>query len=210
MAKSNRTNPNPEHRSTLKDLYKSNVLSRVTAGLKYIIRAEDGAHDYIGFSCDGRDPQHIVPDNFHPYVRRSWYAINYNGKRTEVEYTTGSLEKRWVGTACDPSTYFITNRFIKDILKQANIDIDQDHKRRTSQYTALELVDKLEIYGDAYLTTDYRKHWTVFGSKKCQEIASAISTPHSLSQSSEGEIYEIFFHEEPNESDLMYITLSLT
>jgi hypothetical protein len=197
MAQSNRLNPDPKSRSTLKQLSQKGILQRVKTGIRNIIRAGTGELEPAGFSHhyfrNGWEP---LP-NFHPNAPRLTAWVGYNAGRAEITATYGT--EGWQNTPYDLSSIFAANVLATELLRQLG----------TKCGSGVDL--GISCYGDAILVTDIRMHW-VFSRWKAEadeiEMFDAmLSTPRQILKPWKNGKPVIFFHEEPNYVDLIALKM---
>jgi len=197
MAKAIRTNPSKTSRATVKELAARGVLSSSMIGIRALIRAATGEIDDQGFDHWHlhRDGEHLPNFQVGLVECRAW--VSYNGGRAKLEATTGT--RYWNNPAYPPGSTFPENELASGLISQPD----------TKAAFGIPLDGVLR--GDAVLVRDIRRHWSL--SRRGAEHGEVdffnemLSTPRTLIQGWNGCTPRIFFHEEPNEDDLIFMKL---
>ncbi|HEV2559315.1 MAG TPA: hypothetical protein VGU45_11865 [Microvirga sp.] len=161
-------------------------------GLRHIIKT-DGTVEALGYDI-GPLPNGKL-SNFHPGAAQTYQSVvDYHGQRAELSATLGRED--YQGHILEVSTHFPRNQLATDLLGAAGMPwLTGPHQSPTA-------------YGDAILVTDNRMHWCLRPWRvQPGEVAlfdGMLTTPRSLLQSLGGHDW-IFFHEEPNQTDIVSI-----
>ena len=150
-------------------------------GLRHTLKA-DGTVQPLGFNVGFPWNNSNLP-NFYPGSNSVHAVVQYNGERAELAATLGRTGCD--GHILDVSSHFPPNPVATDLL-------------RAAYQTAT-------VFGDAVLVTDNRMHW-VFRPYKApadevRDFDMLLTTPRTLFEDGPGPW--IFFHEEPNQSDIV-------
>jgi hypothetical protein len=195
MPKKNRLNPNPANRSALLNLKKKGVLRRQQVGIRHIIRASTNTVETIGFDLTelhGWYSTGLSNFGYNTDCAIGW--VTYNGGRADLRGTQG------VGASKDRlrdfSRRFPVNQLATDLINQ---------KCTKGVYYD----PALPVRGDAALVTDMRAHWYFscynpnVSIQDIQDFNSMLTSPRDLIPGYSGRNPWIFFHQEPNERDII-------
>ncbi|MGH1591137.1 hypothetical protein ACRBEV_25640 [Methylobacterium phyllosphaerae] len=197
MAKAIRTKPSKSSRATVMELADKGILFGERIGISHIIRAATGRVEEQGFDLYEFNSERERPLNFHPNAPKCSAWVSYGSGRARLTATYGN--NRWLGTPYDLSSIFPENCLADQLLRQPD----------TRDKTGVPLGEK--FYGDALLVTDIRQHW-ILSRRQAEEgevefFNESLSTPRTLCRGWNKYTPRIFFHEEPNEDDLIFMKL---
>lgn len=197
MAKAIRTKPSKTSRATVKELETKGILFGEKIGINHIIRAATGQVEEQGFDHYDLNKKRERLANFHPNAPTCSAWVSYGSGRAQLTATYGN--NRWLGTPYDLSSIFSENCLADQMLRQPD----------TREIGGIQSGEK--FYGDALLVTDIRQHWTLHRRQaeegEIEFFNETLSTPRTLIERRNGYPPQIFFHEEPNEDDLIFIKL---
>ncbi|MBM6582701.1 hypothetical protein ILT44_21075 [Microvirga sp. BT689] len=189
MAPKSRLNPNKESRLALKQLQDKKILIRQKVGLRHAIKS-DGSVEFLGY-----DVGYYHMANFHPGVARAHTVVQYNNARAELTATLGT--PGYEGHILDISKHFPQNPLATQLLAAA---------RSKAGFPSSSAPT---VYGDAILVTDNRMHWMLHPYRasledieRCHDM---LTTPRDLISSRTSAC--VFFHEEPNQSDILTLNM---
>ena len=196
MAETIRTKPSKTSRATLRELEAKGVLTPCMTGLRHFIRAETSVVEQRGFDHWrlGQDPERLP--NFELGMMQCQAWVGYDGGRAHLTAVTG----RSYGRAIRPDFHvrFPVNQLAGQLIQSPGVR------------GADSLPDDGLLYGDAVLVTDMRRHW-ILSCRNAEEgeveiLADGMVTPRTLIKGF-GVAPDILFHQEPAESDLIFIKL---
>lgn len=197
MAKTIRTKPSSTSRATLRELAAKGVLSSSMVGIRTVIRAETGEVEDQGFDLWQLQRDRVRLPNFYVGFAECRAWVSYNGGRAKLDATMG--KGYWSNPAAPPSPIYPVN----DLASQL---VGQPDTKGTFGIPSDGL-----LYGDAILVRDIRRHWSLcYRSAEEGEIEffdEMLSTPRTLIAGWGSGRPQVFFHEEPNEDDLIFMKL---
>jgi hypothetical protein len=185
-----RLNPKKSSRSTLEILQDKRILDRAKVGLRHVVKP-DRSVQHLGLNI-GHPPGNRHMPNFYPGAAQTYSTVvRYNDQRAELTATLG--RPGYKGHILDVSAHFPLNPLATELLRAASSPASCDN----------------EVYGDAILVTDNRMHW-VYQPYNVQpnevlDLEEQLSTPRTLFDRQSRPW--IFFHEEPNERDLVLLKM---
>lgn len=197
MAKIIRTKPSRTSRATLQELKCKGVLTSCMVGIRNIIRAATGEVDERGFEFWRLQHDAEQLANFQLGMAQYQAWVSYNGGRAHLSAVTG--RSGWRPIQPDFHTRFPVNQIAGQLIQGGEVR------------GGVNLPEDGLLYGDAVLVTDVRRHW-ILSCRQADEgevelFHEGLSTPRSLIKGWGGRAPDIFFHEEPHETDLFYTKL---
>lgn len=197
MATEIRTKPNKESRETLKELSTKGVLVPSMVGIYNIIRAETGAVEPQGYDLWQLAGTFERPSSFDlpVYMCNAW--VGYSSGRAKITAATGVRYGRQLADSYESGCH--VNELAGSLIRQPDT--------RGASWIPKEGW----FYGDAVLVTDVRRHWSLerwrADADEIEAFNEMLCTPRTLVLRGAHHPPSIFFHEEPNEFDLMFTKL---
>ncbi|WP_157080538.1 hypothetical protein [Methylobacterium variabile] len=197
MASEIRTKPNKGSRAILKELSAKGVLAHSMVGIYNVIRAQSSTVEPQGYDLWQLSGTLERPSSFAlPLVKcDAW--VGYSGGRAKITAASGVRYDGQPASICESSCHL--NELAGKLIRQPDT--------RGASW----IPNDGQFYGDAVLVTDVRRHWSLqrwrVEAGEIEAFNEMLSTPRTLVSRGVHNPPSIFFHEEPNEVDLMFMKL---
>ena len=197
MASEIRTKPNKGSRAILKELSAKGVLAPSMVGIYNIIRAQSSTVEPQGYDLWQLSSTLERPSSFALPLLRCDAWVGYSGGRAKITAASGGRYDSQPANSCGGSYH--VNELAGNLIRQPD----------TRGASWIRECDR--FYGDAVLVTDVRRHWSLVRWRveagEIEDFNEMLSTPRTLVSRGAHNPPSIFFHEEPNEFDLMFMKL---